>query len=178
MLVSGSQTVANYVTIFVVLLIAPLVVVSQYWAYRLDFRPYKFNPQESKNISRSSFLLPTSSLFLMGGVVTWQRGWVFSGSIVLLVYVVVMAFHVRLVWCTYRSMHARLGLHSGSSSTLSLTRVQKSNLLWIIVFALLVNLFSWTGLYLIFDGRLYWGTATAVVGAFLCSPLIRRIQRF
>lgn len=176
--ITGSRIVATYVLGFSVLLIAPIFFVSFYWAYRWEFRPFTITPEESKSLSRASMLVGISSLFLIWGTPIFQNGWRFTGGVGFAIYALLTVFHVRLLWQSKRRTHERLITEGGlGSAPSSLTQAQRKNLLPIIVISVVIQVFVWSGIYLIYQGSVFSGISATAIGVLLCLPLVRKLRR-
>jgi hypothetical protein len=169
-LVTGSKLAATYVLGFSILLITPTMLVSFYWGWRSEFRPFTITPEEYKSVSRSSTLVAISSSFLICGTLIFQNGWRVAGGLALATYALLMVFHVRLLWQSKRQTHEGLIERTKSIGV-------RKQWIPIVAIGLAVQAFGWSGLYLIFRGSTILGAVLCLIAGLLCAPLLRMVQR-
>ena len=175
--ITGSKTIAIYILAFSVLLIAPLFFVSLYWSFRSEFRAFMITTEESMSIAQSSMLIAISSIFLIGGALIFQDGWLFVGAVLLMIYVFLTGLSVRFLWRSKRQAYEKLiGDRMPNASPTSLNRPQRRNLLPVIVLSTVIQVFGWSGIYLIFQGSVFIGVSAITIAALLCSPLVRKVR--
>lgn len=176
--ISASRELAMGLLIAAGLLMLPFLFVVLYWAYRCEYQPHRITSNEFHALSRASALLAVSSLPCIVGVFTWRSGSLSVSVTALTIFVVLMAYDLRLFWGLYRAKHERLVAEGlVSSERKQLTAEQRSNLLVAILIGVVVNVSVWTGIYFIFHGAVLLGTSLAGLGALLCYPMIRKLRQ-